>query len=71
MLNNKPVVSIGLPVYNGQKYLRQAVDSILSQSHKDFELLIMDNASTDNTEQICREYIEKIVASSIIEIEKI
>jgi glycosyltransferase involved in cell wall biosynthesis len=49
-------VSIGLPVYNGENYLRQAVDSLLAQTFQDFELIISDNASTDATEQICREY---------------
>jgi len=54
-----PRVSIGLPVYNGENYLREAVDSILSQSFEDFELIISDNASTDATEQICRAYAAK------------
>jgi glycosyltransferase involved in cell wall biosynthesis len=46
-----------LPVRNGQKYLRQCVDSILAQTLADFELIICDNASTDSTESICREYV--------------
>ena len=49
-------VSIGLPVFNGERYLKQALDSILSQTFQDFELVISDNASTDGTELICREY---------------
>ena len=49
-------VSIGLPVYNGENFLRQAIDSLLTQTFPDFELIISDNASTDSTEQICREY---------------
>jgi glycosyltransferase involved in cell wall biosynthesis len=51
-----PIVSIGLPVYNGQAYLRQALDSLLCQSLSDFELIISDNASTDGTEAIARDY---------------
>lgn len=51
-----PNVSIGMPVYNGEKYLRNALDSLLSQTFVDFELIISDNASTDSTEAICREY---------------
>jgi len=51
-----PRVSIGMPVRNGQKYIREAIESILSQTFGDFELIICDNASTDCTEQICREY---------------
>lgn len=51
-----PSVSIGLPVYNGERYLRVAVDSILNQTLGDWELIICDNASTDGTEAICRQY---------------
>lgn len=51
-----PRVSIGMPVYNGEKYIREALDSLLSQTFNDFELIISDNASTDGTESICREY---------------
>jgi glycosyltransferase involved in cell wall biosynthesis len=54
-----PRVSIGLPVYNGENYLRPALDSILHQDYTDFELIISDNASQDATEQICREYAAK------------
>jgi glycosyltransferase involved in cell wall biosynthesis len=55
---NKPLprVSVGMPVYNGEPYITQAIDSILSQTFTDFELIISDNASTDGTEQICRKY---------------
>jgi glycosyltransferase involved in cell wall biosynthesis len=51
-----PRVSLGLPVYNGERYLRAAVDSLLGQTFEDFELIISDNASTDGTEDICRGY---------------
>jgi glycosyltransferase involved in cell wall biosynthesis len=51
-----PVVSIGLPVYNGGNYLRTALDTILHQSYQNIELIISDNASTDDTAQICREF---------------
>lgn len=49
-------VSIGLPVYNGERYLQKALDSILSQTYKDFELIISDNASEDRTREICLSY---------------
>ena len=52
----EPRVSIGLPVYNAEKYLREAVDSFLAQTYTNFELVIADNASSDGTESICREY---------------
>jgi len=55
----KHLLSIGMPVYNGEKYIRQAFDSLLAQDFKDFELIISDNASTDNTTEICKQYLEK------------
>ena len=51
-----PMVSIGLPVYNGQKFIGAAIDSILAQTFTDIELIICDNCSTDQTETICRAY---------------
>ncbi|MEO0376411.1 MAG: glycosyltransferase family 2 protein [Cyanobacteria bacterium P01_A01_bin.17] len=52
-----PKVSIGLPVYNGENFLGDAIASLLSQTFTDFELLISDNASTDSTEEICRSFV--------------
>ncbi len=52
----KPLVSIGLPVYNGEYFLKDTLESILQQSFDNFELIISDNASTDATEQICKSY---------------
>lgn len=49
-------VSIGLPVWNGEAYLERALDSILSQTFTDFEVLVSDNASTDATPEISRKY---------------
>jgi len=51
-----PRVTIGLPVYNGEDHLAEAIDSLLAQDYRDFELVISDNASTDATEAICRSY---------------
>jgi glycosyltransferase involved in cell wall biosynthesis len=51
-----PRVSIGLPVFNGEKFLSHAIGSILTQTYTDFELIISDNASTDRTERICRDH---------------
>lgn len=56
MVNAKPCVSLGLPVFNGENYLKQALNSILNQTYNDFELIISDNASTDKTRQICLGY---------------
>lgn len=55
----KPRLSIGLPVYNGGKYLFSCLDSILSQDYEDFELIISDNASTDSTQEICLKYASR------------
>jgi len=52
-------VSIGLPVYNGEKYLEETLDSILAQTYTNFELIISDNASTDLTSEICLAYANK------------
>ena len=54
-----PRVSIGLPVFNGENFLEKTLDSILTQTYQDFELIISDNASADNTPRICREYVAK------------
>ena len=56
MTNEKPRVSVGLPVYNGEEFLAEAIDSILAQTFQDFELIICDNASTDSTAEICRSH---------------
>ncbi len=53
-----PLLSIGLAVYNGERHLAQAIDSLLAQDVEDFELIISDNASNDATEAICREFAE-------------
>jgi len=54
-----PTVSVGLPVFNGADYVAEAIASILGQTYEDFELLIQDNASTDQTEAICREFARR------------
>jgi glycosyltransferase involved in cell wall biosynthesis len=51
-----PSVSIGCPVYNGEALIEQALDSLLAQDHKDFELIISDNGSSDGTQRICEAY---------------
>lgn len=55
-LAHHPRVAIGMPVFNGQNYIADAIDSVLAQTFEDFELVISDNASTDATESICRAY---------------
>jgi glycosyltransferase involved in cell wall biosynthesis len=52
-----PLVSIGLPVFNGENFIHAALDSLLAQTYCRFELIISDNASTDATAEICQEYV--------------
>ena len=54
-----PLVGIGLPVRNGAAYLREALESLIAQTHKNIELVISDNVSGDNTQKICEEYARK------------
>lgn len=59
MPDKVPTVSIGMPIYNDVKYVRDALESLLSQSFTDFELVISDNASTDGSSAICEEYARR------------
>jgi len=54
-----PLVSIGLPVYNAERYLSRALDSLLAQDYPNVELIVSDNASVDGTEEICRSYAQR------------
>ncbi|MEL7297287.1 MAG: glycosyltransferase [Pseudomonadota bacterium] len=51
-----PLISVGMPVYNGERYLAAAIESVLAQTDDNFELIIADNASTDGTAEICAAY---------------
>ena len=51
-----PLISVLMPVYNGQQYVAEAIDSILNQTYKHFELLLLDDGSSDNSEQIIKGY---------------
>jgi glycosyltransferase involved in cell wall biosynthesis len=59
MSNQKPRIAIGMPVYNGEKYIESAISSILAQTFIDFHFIISDNASTDRTQEICLSYAAK------------
>ena len=58
-MTSVPRLSIGLPVYNGEDFLAESLDSLLGQTYEDFELIISDNASTDGTADICRGYAKQ------------
>jgi glycosyltransferase involved in cell wall biosynthesis len=55
-MNNPPLISIGMPVYDGEPFVKEALDSLLAQDYPNFELIISDNASTDGTSELCVEY---------------
>ena len=59
MSSHPPRVSVALPVFNGENYLAEALDSLLTQTYRDFEVIISDNGSTDRTQEICRGYVER------------
>ena len=54
----KSVISIGIPVFNGERFISTVLDSLLNQSYKNIEIIISDNSSDDSTESICRMYVE-------------
>lgn len=54
-----PTISIGLPVYNGERYLAGTIAQLLAQDFEDFELIIVNNASTDSTDEICRAFAQQ------------
>lgn len=55
-LSHIPVISVGMPVYNGERYLESAIRAVLDQTFDNFELIISDNASTDRTAEICNDF---------------
>jgi len=59
MLNKTPIVTILMPVFNGEKYLPEAIESILNQTFTDFEFLIIDDFSTDNSINVIKKYKDK------------
>lgn len=59
MVDSQHLVSIGMPVYNAERYIRQALHSLLAQDYENFELIISDNASNDSTGEICQEFASR------------
>ena len=60
----KPILSVIMPIYNSELYLKQAIDSVLNQTFRDLELILIDDGSTDNSGRICDEYSFSIVRPS-------
>lgn len=59
MGKNRPLVSVLVPAYNAELYISEAIESILNQTFKDFELIILNDCSTDNTKKIIEKYAKK------------
>lgn len=59
MIEQQPLVSLGIPVYNGEKLLPFALDALLAQTYTNVEFVIVNNASSDRTEEICLQYAAK------------
>jgi len=57
---HNPKISIIIPVYNGEKYLKYAIDSALAQTYDNYEVIVIDDGSTDHTSKICKSYGNKI-----------
>ena len=58
-MENQALISVIIPVYNVEEYLRECVDSVLNQTYQNFEVILVDDGSTDSSGQICDEYVEK------------
>jgi glycosyltransferase involved in cell wall biosynthesis len=54
-----PIISIVIPIYNQEKYLRKCLDSIVAQTFRDFEVILVDDGSTDSSARICKEYAQR------------
>lgn len=65
-----PLLSVVMPVYNGEKYLAEAIESVLSQSYSHFEFIIIDDGSTDGTELVVSEYVKKDARIRYLKLEK-
>ena len=55
-----PKVSVIIPTYNRSKYVTKAIDSVLAQTYRDFEIIVVDDGSTDNTKEVLKPYTDRI-----------
>ena len=58
-MDNQALISVIIPVYNVEEYLRECIDSVLNQTFSDFEVILVNDGSTDSSGEICDEYVEK------------
>ena len=58
-MDNQALISVIIPVYNVENYLRECIESVLNQTFRDFEVILVDDGSTDSSGDICDEYVEK------------
>ncbi len=58
MMEKKPLVSVIIPCYNGEKFIGDAIESVVNQTYKNWELIIVDDGSTDNSERIIKKYLQ-------------
>ena len=57
--SSNPLVTVIIPVYNVEEYLRQCLDSVLAQTYKNLEVILVDDGSTDSSIKICQEYCDR------------
>lgn len=69
-MKDRPLVSVVIPVHNGEKYIKEALNSCLNQTYKNIEIIVVDDKSTDNTLNILREYESKDSRVNVIPVEK-
>ncbi len=65
-MENKALISVIIPVYNVEKYLRECIDSVLNQTYTEYEIILVDDGSTDYSGKICDDYAEKYDCISVI-----
>ena len=54
-----PTVSVIIPVFNSEKYIRETIESVFTQKYTDYEIILIDDGSTDRTEEVTKRYLEK------------